>query len=102
MLPLTSRLADDGIQVTDVPAELARRVRLLSTGHGRNSDAADALSVGIAAHTAIRLHTARIDEAIAALRTLTEHRACPGPHLHADRQPAACPGHQARARRSAA
>ncbi|MFB7294231.1 IS110 family transposase, partial [Actinacidiphila glaucinigra] len=72
--PLTSRLANDGITPTDVPAKLARRVRLLSTGHGRKSDEADALSVGIAAHTATRLHTARIDEAIAALRTLTEHR----------------------------
>jgi transposase len=30
--------------------------------------------VGVAAHTATRLHTARIDEAVAALRTLTEHR----------------------------
>lgn len=56
------------------PAKLARRVRLLSTGHGRKSDEADALSVGIAAHTATDLRTARIDEHIAALRALTEHR----------------------------
>ncbi|MFC7308920.1 transposase [Streptomyces monticola] len=72
--PLTSRLADDGIEVIDVSAKLARRVRLLSTGHGRKSDEADALSVGVAAHTADRLHTARVEEAVAALRTLTEHR----------------------------
>ena len=71
---LTARLTADGIDVVDVPAKLARRVRMLSTGHGRKSDPADALSVGIAAHTATRLNTAVIDEAIAALRALTEHR----------------------------
>jgi transposase len=42
--PLAKRLRDDAIAVTDVPAKLARRVRLLSTGHGRKSDQADALS----------------------------------------------------------
>jgi transposase len=71
---LTSRLTADGADVIDVPAKLARRVRLLSTGHGRKTDQADALSVGIAAHTTTRLNTAVIDEAIAALRCLTEHR----------------------------
>jgi transposase len=72
--PLTARLAEDEIEALDVPAKLARRVRLLSAGHGRKSDEADALSVGIAAHTATDLRTARIDEHIAALRALTEHR----------------------------
>lgn len=72
--PLTSRLGADGIAVLDVPAKLARRVRLLSSGHGRKNDEADALSVGVAAHTAPRLHTARTDEAITALRALIEHR----------------------------
>lgn len=57
-----------------MPAKLARRVRLLSTGHGRKSDEADTLSVGIAALTATRLNTAVIDEALAALRAVTEHR----------------------------
>ncbi|WLS43252.1 transposase [Micromonospora profundi] len=71
---LTVRLSADGVDVVDVPAKLARRVRLLSTGHGRKTDQADALSVGIAAHTAARLNTAVVDEAIAALRCLTEHR----------------------------
>jgi len=72
--PLTARLTEDQITVVDVPAKLARRVRLLSAGHGRKTDEADALSVGIAAHTATRLHTAQIDEAITALRALIEHR----------------------------
>ncbi|MFY1655927.1 MULTISPECIES: hypothetical protein [Micromonospora] len=35
---------------------------------------ADAPSVGIAEYTAARLNTAVVDEAIAALRCLTEHR----------------------------
>lgn len=71
---LTAKLTADHINVVDVPAKLARRVRMLSTGHGRKTDQADALSVGIAAHTAARLNTAVVDEAIAALRCLTEHR----------------------------
>jgi transposase len=64
----------DGVQAVNVPAKLARRVRLLSTGHGRKTDEADALSVGIAALTATRLNTAVINEALAALRAVTEHR----------------------------
>jgi len=72
--PLTERLRADGIAVIDVPAKLARRVRLLSTGHGRKSDQADALSVGIAAWSAPALRTVEVDHAVAALRALTEHR----------------------------
>jgi len=49
-------------------------VRLLSTGHGRKSDQADALSVGIAAWSAPALRTIEIDAAVAALRAVTEHR----------------------------
>jgi hypothetical protein len=71
--PLTERLRDQ-IAVLDVPAKLARRVRLLSTGHGRKSDKADTLSIGIAAWSAPALRTVQIDEAIAALRAVTEHR----------------------------
>ena len=40
---LTARLADDGVAAADVPAKLAARVRLLSTGHGRKNDNADAV-----------------------------------------------------------
>jgi transposase len=35
--PLTQRLTADGIDVVDVPAELAARVRVLSLGHGRKT-----------------------------------------------------------------
>jgi transposase len=72
--PLTQRLTADGISVTDVPAKLAARVRMLSTGHGRKTDEADAVSVGIAALTAARLNTASVDATIIAMRALVEHR----------------------------
>lgn len=72
--PLADWLREDGAAVIDVPAKLARRVRLLSTGHGRKSDEADALSVGIAGWSAPAPRTVEIDEAIAALRAVTEHR----------------------------
>jgi transposase len=72
--PLAARLGEDGTEVLDVPAKLARRVRMLSTGHGRKTDEADALSVGVAARTATRLQTAQTDQDLAALRALTEYR----------------------------
>src|SRR4051794_21642220 len=72
--PLTARLRTDGIDVIDVPAKLAARVRMLSTGHGRKNDEADAVSVGVAAHTSNSLNTAEIDSATTALRALVEHR----------------------------
>ena len=72
--PLTQRLNADGVEVIDVPAKLAARVRVLSTGHGRKTDEADAVSVGIAAMTATRLNTASVVAAVTALRALVEHR----------------------------
>lgn len=72
--PLTARLSEDGITVVDVAAKLAARVRLLSRGHGRKSDAADATSVGVAALTATGLQTLVIDETALALRALVDHR----------------------------
>jgi transposase len=72
--PLLARLAADGLDAVDVPAKLAARVRLLSSGHGRKNDNADAVSVGIAAMAAPQLQTVQVDEAVAALRALVEHR----------------------------
>jgi hypothetical protein len=72
--PLATRLCGEGIAVVDVPAKLAARVRLLSTGHGRKNDDADATSVGSAALTGAGLHTVEIDEAVIALRAVVEHR----------------------------
>ena len=62
------------IEVIDVPAKLAARVRVLSSGHGHKNDDADALSVGIAALTSPALGTAEIDAATTALRAVVEHR----------------------------
>ena len=72
--PLTARLRTDGIDVVDVPAKLAARVRMLSTGHGRKNDDADAVSVAIAARSARRLNSAAVDGAVTALRAIVEHR----------------------------
>lgn len=72
--PLTARLHTDSIEVINVPAKLAARVRLLSTGHGRKSDDADAVAVGIAALTSGTLNTAEINAATTALRAVVEHR----------------------------
>ena len=52
--PLLARLAADGLDAVDVPAKLAARVRLLSS--------------------APQLQTVQVDEAVAALRALVEHR----------------------------
>lgn len=72
--PLLGRLAADDVAVIDVPAKLAARVRLLSTGHGRKNDDADAVSIAIAAHTAPHLQSVEVDQALGALRVLVEHR----------------------------
>ena len=72
--PLSNRLGADGIEPVDVPAKLAARVRMLSSGHGRKNDDADAISVGIAALTATGLQSTSIDDAITALRAIVEHR----------------------------
>jgi transposase len=72
--PLTTRLRTDGIDVVDVPAKLAARVRMLSTGHGRKNDDADAVSVAIAARSAPRLNSAAVDGTVIALRAVAEHR----------------------------
>ena len=72
--PLTARLRADGVDVVDVPAKLAARVRMLSTGHGRKNDDADAVSVGIAALSARTLNTAAVHATVTALRAVVEHR----------------------------
>ena len=72
--PLATRLLADGLAVADVPAKLAARVRTLSTGHGRKTDEADALSAAVAAWTAPALMSVQFDHMAMALRALTEHR----------------------------
>jgi transposase len=62
--PLATRLAADGIAAVDVPAKLAARVRVLSTGHGRKNDDADAISVAVAARSAAGPRTVTVDETV--------------------------------------
>jgi transposase len=62
------------MDVVDVPAKLAARVRLLSTGHGRKNDDADAVSVGIAARSARTLNSAGVEGTVTALRAIVDHR----------------------------
>ena len=71
---LAQQLAAASEHVADVPATLARRVRLLSTAGGRKTDPADALSVAHAAlhHPALR-QVAPEDQTVI-LRLLSERR----------------------------
>jgi transposase len=71
---LAQQLVGDGELVVDVPAKLAARVRLLSTGHGRKSDAHDAVSVAVAAHGARRLGQVHLDDHATVLRLLSDRR----------------------------
>ena len=71
---LAQRLVAEGEQVVDVPAKLATRVRLLSVGHGRKSDVADAVSVGIAAVEHDALNNVRAEDDATTLRLLSDRR----------------------------
>ncbi|MDT7709242.1 MAG: transposase [Pseudonocardiales bacterium] len=66
---LATRLRGDGLAVLDVSAKLAARVRALSTGHGRTTDEADAVSVAVAAWTATGLASVQFDQTALALRS---------------------------------
>ena len=59
---LAQQLVGEGEPVVDVPAKLAARVRLLSAGHGRKSDAHDAVSVAVAALGATRPGQVRLED----------------------------------------
>lgn len=72
--PLAALLMDDGVTVWDVPAKLAARVRVLSTGHGRKSDADDALSVAVVAATSKTLRQVQPEAVSVELKVLTEYR----------------------------
>ena len=71
---LAQRLVADGEQVLDVPAKLAARVRVLSTGHGRKTDPADAVSVAVAARSAPQLREVGVEDHAVVLRLLTNRR----------------------------
>jgi transposase len=71
---LTQWLLNDGEQVVDVPAKLSARVRLLSSGHGRKTDQADALSTAMAACGTAELQPAVIEGHATTLRLLSDRR----------------------------
>jgi transposase len=71
---LAQRLVGDGEQVLDVPAKLAARVRVLSVGHGRKSDPADAVSVAITARNVPALRPVGVEDQATVLHLLTKRR----------------------------
>jgi transposase len=71
---LTQWLLSDGEPVVDVPAKLSARVRLLSTGHGRKTDQADAVSTALAACSTGELQQAAIEGQATTLRLLSDRR----------------------------
>jgi transposase len=71
---IAQHLVAAGEQVSDVPAKLATRVRLLSRGHGRKNDAADAIAIGIAAIDHHGLNTVTVEGHETTLRLLSDRR----------------------------
>jgi transposase len=71
---LAQRLVGDGEPVVDVPAKLAARVRVLSVGHGRKSDPADAVSVAVAARSVPQLRRVGVEDQAVVLHLLTKRR----------------------------
>ena len=72
--PIAQQLAAAGEQVLDVPATLAARARLLNTGGGRKTDAADAASVAQVALHCPTLRTVAAEDQSTILRLLAERR----------------------------
>jgi len=71
---LAQRLLADGEAVVDVPPKLSARVRLLSTGHGRKTDTADAVSTAVAARGAAELQAAAVEGHATTLGLLSDRR----------------------------
>jgi transposase len=71
---LAQRLVADGESVLDVPAKLAARVRVYSQGHGRKTDADDAVSIGLAALNSSGVTQVRRDDTLVSLRLLSDRR----------------------------
>ena len=71
---LAQRLVADGETVVDVPAKLAARARVFSTGQGRKTDATDAHAVAVVALRTRSLRQVRRDDRTVALRLLADRR----------------------------
>ena len=71
---VAQRLVAAGETVIDVPAKLATRVRVYSTGHGNKTDRADAVAIAKAAVHSKHLRMVRPDDANVALKLLSDRR----------------------------
>jgi len=87
---LAQRLVADGEHVLDVPAKLAARVRVYSSGHGRKTDRHDAVSIGLAALEQRRRAPVARDDVMVSLRLLCDRRE----ELAAQRTQAVCRLHR--------
>jgi transposase len=71
---IAQRLVAAGEVVVDVPAKLATRVRVYSTGHGTKTDQTDAVAVARAALHSRHLRMVRPDDENVALKLLSDRR----------------------------
>jgi len=71
---IAQRLVAFGESVVDVPAKLATRVRVYSTGHGTKTDAADAVAIARAAIHSPHLRRVLPDDATVAMKLLSDRR----------------------------
>lgn len=71
---VAQRLVQSGETVFDVPAKLATRVRVYSTGHGTKTDDADAVAIARAAIHSRNLRQVRPDGDSVALKLLSDRR----------------------------
>jgi transposase len=72
--PVAQWLLGDGETVIDVPPKLSARIRVLSTGHGRKTDPADAVSTALAACGPADLRAATLESHATTLRLLSDRR----------------------------
>jgi transposase len=73
-LGIAQRLVEAGEEVVDVPATLSARARLLSSGHGRKTDANDAASVALVAQHHRRLRPVQAEDLSSVIRLVSDHR----------------------------
>lgn len=71
---VAQRLVGFDETVVDVPAKLATRVRVYSTGHGNKTDNADAVAIARAAIHSKHLRLVQPDDATVAMKLLSDRR----------------------------
>jgi hypothetical protein len=71
---VAQQLVAGGEMVVDMPAKLATRVRVYSTGHGTKTDQTDAVAIARAALHSKHLRIVRADDENVALKLLSDRR----------------------------